>query len=401
MLSKKAKFGLAKFLFVAQIAVAAYLAGLAINLGTQDGISSVVLSEVPGLEAQAEFQEGFPYFMPGELLVKFKEKINERELPNAAADAAKVATDKPSVNALLNKYKAKAVKGVIASSKALERMPDFANIKKIEIDGNVEAAVQDFAQDPNVEYAEPNFIYPLLFTPNDPLYKQGNQWALQKERLNAEQAWDTLKKSSSIIIAIIDSGVDYTNEDLDAKMPGCNITTGCSLGTGYDFVNNDNNPLDDYGHGTHVAGIAAAETDNGKGIAGVCPNCKIMPVKVGGASSPTAANIASGLVYAADNGARVANMSFGSSSPSTTLETALNYAYSRNVVLVAAAGNLNHNGKLYPAAYSNVIAVSATSRNDSKSSYSSFGDWVDVSAPGGDGQQQTDWILSTLPKTGT
>src|SRR3989344_7750262 len=126
-----------------------------------------------------------------------------------------------------------------------------------------------------------------------------------------------------------------------------------------------------------------------------------MPVKVGGASGPTAANVASGLVYAADNGARVANMSFGSSSPSTTLETALNYAYSSKVVLVAAAGNLNHNGKLYPAAYSNVIAVSATSRNDSKSSYSSFGDWVDVSAPGGDGQQQTDWILSTLPKTGT
>ncbi|HIH21988.1 MAG TPA: hypothetical protein HA222_05020, partial [Candidatus Diapherotrites archaeon] len=123
MLSKKAKIGLAKFLFIAQIAVAAYLAGLAINVGTQDGISSVVLSEVPGLEEKAEFQEGFPFFVPGELIVKFKEKINERELPSATADAARVATDKPSVNALLNKYKAKAVKGVIASSKALERMP--------------------------------------------------------------------------------------------------------------------------------------------------------------------------------------------------------------------------------------------------------------------------------------
>ncbi len=369
--------------------------------------------------------DDLPEFAAGEIIVKFKGKVNERAKADTAAGATKVETDKESVNALLNKYKAKEIRGVITSGKALQKKPDFANIKKIEIDGDVKAAAAEFAQDPNVEYAEPNFVQFSSFNPNDQKFSE--QWALQK--IQAQQGWDTLYGSPNTVIAIIDTGVDYGHEDLAANMLA-NCSGGCPQGTGYDFVNTDtaywlsngftlysgedyttpdNNPSDFVGHGTHVAGIAAGVTNNTKGIAGVCPECSIMPVKAGfGVQHPYYCPngcgvleldaISNALVYATDNSADVINMSFGGSY-SSLQEDAINYAFNAGVVLVASAGNSGNSTPNYPAALANVISVSATTPSDLLAPYSSFGNSVDVAAPGGDGTS-ANGILNTLPKTG-
>lgn len=160
---------------------------------------------------------------------------------------------------------------------------------------------------------------------------------------------------------------------------------------GYDFVDGDRNPNDANGHGTHCAGIAAASTNNGIGIAGTAPNASIYAVRVLDASGSGSLNdVADGVVHAADNGAKVISLSLGSTGASSTLEDAVNYAWDKGSVVVAAAGNAGNTVKNYPAAYSNAIAVASTDRNDRKSSFSTYGSWVDVAAPGSD-------IYSTYP----
>ena len=222
---------------------------------------------------------------------------------------------------------------------------------------------------PNVEYAEPNYIAKAFqVNPNDTSYS--SQYALQK--ISAPQGWTVTTGSASVVIAIVDTGVDMAHQDLAGKIV-----------PGYDFVNNDNNADDDNGHGTHCAGIAAAVTNNARGVAGVDWNARIMPVKVLSASgSGSFAAIANGITWAVDNGADVISLSLGGSSGSTTLQSAVDYAWSRNVVVVAAAGNSNTSAASYPAFYTNCIAVGSTDQNDARSSFSNFGSWVDVAAPG-------------------
>lgn len=223
-------------------------------------------------------------------------------------------------------------------------------------------------QNPNVEFAEPNFIYETTFTPNDPGYAQ--QWAWSK--IQAPQAWDVTQGSSSAVIAIVDTGVQRNHPDLDAKIVA-----------GYDYVDNDAAPDDGNGHGTHVAGTSAAETNNSTGGAGTCPLCKVMPVRVlDNNGSGTLANVANGITWAADNGAKVINMSLGGSGGSTTLENAVNYAWNKGVFLACAAGNENTSSPSYPAYYSNCFAVASTNSSDARSSFSNYGSWVEVAAPG-------------------
>ena len=225
--------------------------------------------------------------------------------------------------------------------------------------------VRAYSQIPGVLWAEPDFIASAFGTPNDPWYSQ--QWALPK--IQAPQAWD--KTVGSGILAIVDTGVSQ-HPDLGGKvLPG------------YDFVNNDTSADDDNGHGTLVAGVAAAIGNNNIGIAGVCWGCQILPIKVLGAngSGPYSA-IAQGIVYAVDHGARVINMSLGGSSPSNTLEEAVNYAWGKNVLPVAAAGNSGSSVPSYPAACANVLAVGATDQNDRLASFSSYGSHVHIAAPG-------------------
>ncbi|MFZ3062515.1 MAG: S8 family peptidase, partial [Actinomycetota bacterium] len=236
------------------------------------------------------------------------------------------------------------------------------------------------------EYAEPNYQLKAFATPNDTYFPQ--QWALTK--IQAPVAWDKTTGSSSVTIAILDTGVDLSHPDLAAKIV-----------PGYNFAYGTSNPSDDNGHGTHVAGIAAAVTNNGSGVAGVSWGSKIMPVKVlDSFGSGDDFAIQQAIVWAADNGAKVINMSLGGPGYLQSTQDAVNYAYGKGVVLVAAAGNSGVSTPYYPAAYNHVISVSATGNSDIITSYSNYGSWIDVAAPGG-GSVGTDGIISTFWDSGS
>jgi thermitase len=243
---------------------------------------------------------------------------------------------------------------------------------------SVEGAVERFRNLPFVSYAEPNYIRRPCWSPSDPKYPQ--QWGLKK--INVAAGWGIQTGSSHVKVAIVDTGVDLSHPDLKQ-----NIVSG------YDFVNDDTKPDDLVGHGTHCAGIAAAEANNGIGVAGVCPNCSIMPVQVLGPSGGSVSTVAKGIVWAADHGAQVISMSLGSSNGSTTESDAVQYAVKKGVLLIAAAGNDRSSAPHYPAYNEACIAVGSVDENDRQSSFSNYGNWVDVAAPGSA-------IVSTVPKGG-
>lgn len=228
-----------------------------------------------------------------------------------------------------------------------------------------------FRAESNVLYAEPDYIARAAYTPNDSYYIT-DQYGPQ--RMQADLAWDHMRGDTNVVLAILDTGVEAGHPDLAP-----NLTPG------YDFINDDSDPADDDGHGTHVAGIAGAIADNGTGIAGIGFSVGIMPVKVLNRRGEGAySDIAAGMVYAADNGARVINMSLSGSADSATLSDAVDYAWSQGVLLVAAAGNANSDAPEYPAAYPLVMAVSATDSNDNRAGFSNFGSNICVAAPGVD-----------------
>lgn len=256
--------------------------------------------------------------------------------------------------------------------------------------------LKKYKEDPNVEFAEPNYIRRAFRTPNDPSCSDPPQWGIFK--IEAPQAWDTETGKASVVIAILDTGVDYDHEDLAG-----NMWDDGSGRHGYDFVNSDNDPDDDYpeSHGTHCAGIAAADTDNATGIAGVSWKSKIMAVKV--LDENGTGNLAwelNGINYAVNNNADIISMSFGTTvypPPSSDIERdTINDAYNKGCLLVAASGNDNQPYVAYPAAYENVIAVGATDDTDERCDSgdwgiggSNYGDELDVMAPGNN-------ILSTV-----
>jgi subtilisin family serine protease len=223
----------------------------------------------------------------------------------------------------------------------------------------------------------------------------GQLWGLQNTGqgsgvndadIDAPGAWAITRGSDSVLIAVIDTGVDYRHDDLNDGRVRTDIDR--------DFVNGDDDALDDEGHGTHVAGTIAAESDNRVGVTGVMWKAKILPLKAMDKNgSGTVENIANAIRYAADKGARIINMSLGGSSCSQTMADAVNYAYfDKNVVIVASAGN-NGGSIGYPAKYAPVIAVGATDRTDKRTFFSSHGADLDLMAPG-----QT--VFSTVPNNG-
>ncbi len=243
------------------------------------------------------------------------------------------------------------------------------NVYRVDIlAGKIEEVVQELAAFPEVAYVEPDGTVTAQDTlPNDPGF--AFQYALLNIR--APQGWDMTTGSHLVTIAIVDSGVDQTHPELAPKiLPG------------YDFVNGDADPQDDNGHGTHVAGIAAAFSNNGLGMTGVSWGAQILPVKVlNEFNSGTYSNVAAGIIWATDQGAQVINLSLGGGSPSLTLENAVNYAAAHGVALVAAAGNTG-GAILYPARYPNVIAVASTNAANLRAPSSAFGPELDLSAPG-------------------
>jgi len=288
------------------------------------------------------------------------------------------------------------IRATIASyqTKKLKRIPRLEIYKlQIQKGENVEDVLYTMNQNPDIEYAEPNYIAYLAITPNDTLFSYqyalnnsgqsigipGSPRGTSKADIKATSAWEETKGDEEVLIAVVDTGVDMEHPDIKNKI----------YSSGWDFVNEDSDATDDHGHGTHVAGIAAAETNNNEGIAGVAWNCKILPIKVifvpdDPSEEPYAEYgwLIEAIVWAVDNGASVINLSLGGDADAQSLESAIKYAFDNNVVVVAAAGN-DGGSVLYPAAYDDYcLAVAATDYDDLRKDWSNFGPEIDVAAPG-------------------
>ena len=338
---------------------------------------------------------------PGELLIRLT--------PAAAADLERLHANAP-ITALHAKHNVESLHPLFPY---LARPSLNPNLKRIyllrfALDVPLEALKAAYEQSPFVEGVAYNYLRPTLADavfPNDPKYPE--QWSLPLMKL--PQAWAIEKGNREVVIAIIDSGIDYRHDDLAPKVwinPGEAPNNGLDDdGNGYvddiygwdftdapnlqaegDYIEGDNEPIDESGHGTHVAGIAGALPDNGIGIAGVAWECPLMAIRaglsLGGSSRMQDDDSAAAIVYAADNGASVINMSWGSEHRSFVIQDAIDYAYARGVVLVAAAGNSQKPEAIFPAAYRKVIAVASTEQNQQRFYQSNFGAAIDIGAPG-------------------
>lgn len=294
-------------------------------------------------------------FVPGRVLVKFK--------PSVGAAAAHDRLAQQGLRA----------SGVIAG----------LDVFKVDVPPGKEwETIARLRARADVLYAEPDYLVHAMDTvPNDPDW--GSQWGLLK--IQAPKAWDILSTTggANIIIAIIDSGIDLDHPDFACPN---------KLLPGYDFVNGDDDPQDDYGHGTHVAGIAAACTNNGVGVAGVAWAARLLPVKVlDTTGSGSYSNLAAGIRHAVDNGAHIINLSLGGTNDHPIMREAVSYAVGQGRLVVAAAGNCAVGGSgcngqtnpvMYPAVYDEVLAVAATDSGDNHADFSEYHPYVDVAAPG-------------------
>ncbi|MCD6226160.1 peptidase S8, partial [bacterium] len=241
-------------------------------------------------------------------------------------------------------------------------------------DKTVEEFLAFWQQNPQVEYAEPNYLAFIQMVPNDPYYHY--QWHLDNSvygGINSEAAWE-VASGAGVVVAVVDTGISQ----------GSDLTSTCFV-PGYDFVNHDSQPDDDNGHGTHIAGTIAQSTNNKRGMAGIAFNACLMPIKVlNDKGVGYYADVAEGIRWAADHGAQIINLSLGGEAPSETLKNAVAYAYAKGVFLAAAAGNHGKEKIVYPAAYDKyVVAVGATQYDETLAPYSNFGPQIDLVAPGG------------------
>ncbi len=216
------------------------------------------------------------------------------------------------------------------------------------------------------------------FTPNDPYYK--HQWHMDQIQMPA--AWASTRRGEGAVVAVIDTGVLYRDHGRFKQAPDL---AGTRFVDGHDFVENDAEPDDEHGHGTHVAGTVAQSTNNALGVAGVAPGAAIMPVRVLNRNGAGAwGGVAAGIRWAADHGANVINMSLGGSVPSRAIANAVAYAHKKGVTVVAAAGNTGRGRVQYPAAYPGALAVGAVRLDGERTFYSSYGPGLGIMAPGGD-----------------
>jgi subtilisin family serine protease len=310
------------------------------------------------------------------------------------------------------------LQGTLGTSK-IKGMPLLnAEQVRLPVGLTIKDAITLYMQDPDVEYAEPNYIRSVRSTfPNDPLFS--TQWALNNRLvpgadMHMPQAWDLVSGNSGFVIAVIDTGIDYTHPDLAGNIWSNPGDPDCASGSdndhngfvadcrGWNFVGNNNNPRDDDGHGTHVSGIIGAVGNNGIGIAGLIWNVKLMPLKILDAQGEgTVADEASAIEYAIAKGAKVINASFAGDTFSNTERSAISAANASGILFVTAAGNGDVNSvggnndvtPVYPGNYDlpNIISVAATDEQDMLASFSNYGGkTVQVAAPGVD-------IVSTVP----
>jgi len=340
-------------------------------------------------------------YIPGEFIVKFSKDTTIKS---------------PNIIMLNEKYEVIFIEEIFR--RAENTILDNIYLLHVQEDSDILSIVKDYSSYPNVEYAEPNgFVYPGII-PNDEYFDY--QWAMHNTGQNfmpppsspmngtpdcdidAPEAWNIETGNPDVVIAIVDSGVNYTHPDLadniwvnEDEIPGNGIDDDdngyIDDVRGWDFHYNDSDPMDGHGHGTICAGVPGMETNNSIGGAGVCWYCQIMPVQIASESWQSLwADIANGIKYAADNAADIISMSFGTTQVPNILKDAVNYAYDKGVFLCACAHNYNTSAKYYPAAYENVTAIAATNQHDERcdeddwgpGSGSNYGEWVDVAAPG-------------------
>lgn len=384
------------------------------------------------LQVGAE-KEKAPKYVPGEVIVKFKNAVNiqttqeatsrtpsqigSREIDKRALNYQEIDQKTLPYSLTRRKYEIvkieKVFKGTQEPAKELLKLKskfkveidngrrkideqdlkayDFSQIYTVTYkkEVNISAVVSELSQDQAVEYAELNYIYSASYLPNDTAIV--DQYALENDGrltgsvvdadMDATSAWDVVKGDSYTIIAVIDTGIDYSMSEMGGGFGG-----NYKVISGYDYVNKDSDPMDDHGHGTHVAGIISAVTNNNQGMAGVCPDCKLLAVKFldNSGQGPTD-DAVKAIQFAVGNGARILNNSWGGEGYSQALQDVINWANSWDVVVIAAAGNANSPYPFMPAAMHNVISVAATDNADKKAIFSNYDNgtgWVDVSAPG-------------------
>jgi thermitase len=307
-------------------------------------LSFLTTMVLPNLSVSSAAPSPSTSFVPGEIIIGLKDASIESFRPIINALGATIKREIPKLNAIV------------------VRVPTGA-------ENNF---MKNIKERPGVAYVERNGVYKITLIPNDTYWSY--QWNMPMIKANA--AWDTYQGWSEITIGIIDTGIDYTHNDLAANY----------MAGGYDWVNNDFDPKDDNSHGTHCAGIAAAVLNNALGVAGVA-QVKVLAEKVlDNTGSGGWDDAASGIIHATDMGVEVISMSMGGYGYSSLVDSACTYAWNHGVVLVAAAGNDYVNigtYPFYPACFSTVIAVSATNSADNfDSSYSNYGTPIEVSAPG-------------------
>jgi len=370
-------------------------------------LSFLLLVNLSGSE-----ENGINDYVSGEIIVKYNDNV-------VSAEGNEIVVENRRVREMI-------IYEDVESPIEIEKITPNSELYTLRFDSSkdVEKLVDEYGGMDEVEYAEPNYILTSfnldpLTVPNDPNYSL--KWGLVN--INAERAWNlTTGNGSEVVIAIIDTGVDWDHPDLsaniwnnsdenctdDADLDGngyngdCRgydftdinttlyVNAGYTLDEGEDYNTTENNPMDYHGHGTHCAGIAAAVSNNSVGSTGVCWNCSIMPVRAGfKIQHPTQGwvgsletdDVVSAIYYAGNNNATIISMSFGGSH-SATMQAAINASYGNGSIMLASAGNSGANSKIYPCGYDNVICVAWTSNDNSSHSNSNYGSWVDVAAPG-------------------
>ncbi|MCF7801187.1 MAG: S8 family serine peptidase [Candidatus Marinimicrobia bacterium] len=312
----------------------------------------------------------------------------------------------PAIDQVLADVSAQKVQPVyqVSATRGMENMYGMDRIFTVEFSGEIDisAVVVRLSDQPGIEYAEPVYKRQLFVTPNDSLFSVS--WHHTKVR--SEGAWDLTAGSDTIIIAIVDTGIDTTHPDLvenfwvnQGEIPGNSVDDDGNGYTddilGWDFSGTESNPDEDNDpshdwwwhpyhaedHGSHVAGIAAATGNNSIGVIGMAYESKIMPLKVFPNSYDDV--IVDAIMYAADNGADVINCSWGGGMNSSTINDAILYARNtKGCIVIAAAGNDASSFPFYPANSPGVVSVGATTGNDSRAVFSNYGSWVDMCAPG-------------------